>query len=275
MEKASLDGITLEYEVSGSGEPVIMIHGALVADTFRPLVTEPSLQHFRLISYRRRGYAGSSSSRSPISMEEQANDCVTLLRHLNAGRAHIVGHSYGGCIALQLALDSPSLVQSLTLLEPALIAGESGEAYRESLVRTTQAHTDRPAEQVVDEFAQARWGGPGYRAVLDSMIPGAFEQAVADAATLFEHEIPGLLSWHFGEAEARRIDRPVLAVLGAESEALSPRFPETYRLLLRWLKDARGFLLDGATHWLTLQNPRGLAEEMAKFFAGHPISAPE
>ena len=43
MKRAGVDGMTLEYEVSGSGEPVVFIHGVLIADTFRPLLTEPSL----------------------------------------------------------------------------------------------------------------------------------------------------------------------------------------------------------------------------------------
>ncbi len=120
-------------------------------------------------------------------MEEQAADCLVLRRYLHIGKAHIVGHSYGGSIALQLTLDFPGVVQTLTLLEPALIVGSSGEAYRESLLKGAQAHADRLAEDVVDEFVRVRWGGNDYRSILDQSLPGAFEQAVAD-------EIPGLLS---------------------------------------------------------------------------------
>ena len=43
MDAADIDGITLEYEASGGGEPVLLIHGALIADAFRPLLAGPGL----------------------------------------------------------------------------------------------------------------------------------------------------------------------------------------------------------------------------------------
>ncbi|MBI2911248.1 MAG: alpha/beta hydrolase, partial [Chloroflexi bacterium] len=96
MEQAALGGVTLEYEVSGTGEPVVLIHGALIADTFRSLLAEPSMAgRCPLITYHRRGYAGSSHTAGPVSVGQQASDCRALLRHLGVERAHVVGHSYG------------------------------------------------------------------------------------------------------------------------------------------------------------------------------------
>lgn len=271
MENVAIDGITLEYGISGSGEPAIFIHGALIADSFRPLLSEPVLaHHYQLILYHRRGYAGSSHPGGPTSIAQQAADCRALLRHLGVERAHIVGHSSGACIAMQLALDAPGVVQSLALLEPALVVGSTGPAYREALLRGRQRFGKEPPEQLVDEFLQARFG-EGYRASLDRMVPGAFEQAVADAATPFDGEVPALLEWHFGEVEAKRITQPVLAVVGSKSKALWERFDETYRLLLEWVPDVRGFVLPGAAHGMQMQNPRGIAGALADFWAGHPI----
>ena len=51
MDSASVNGIILEYEVSGVGDPVVFIHGAFIADAFKPLAAEPSLaEHYRLIN---------------------------------------------------------------------------------------------------------------------------------------------------------------------------------------------------------------------------------
>ena len=272
MERARIDGAELEYEVSGTGEPVVFIHGAFIADTFRPLLAEPSLAgRYRLILYHRRGYAGSSRASGPVSVAQQAADCRALLRHLGVERAHVVGHSYGGAVALQLALDAPDVVHSLALLEPALMVGASAQGYRESLARGVERYREAGAAVVVDEFLQARW--PGYRAALDRALPGAFAQAVADAGTWFERELPGLLGWRFGEAEARRISQPALSVLGGESDALWPRFGETHRLLLAWLPHAEGFVLPGATHFMQLEDPRGMAEALAAFWARHRLPA--
>jgi pimeloyl-ACP methyl ester carboxylesterase len=272
LERARTDGAELEYEVSGRGEPAVFIHGAFIADTFRPLLAEPSLAgRYRLILYHRRGYAGSSRASEPVSVAGQAADCRALLRHLGVERAHVVGHSYGGIVALQLALDTPSVVHSLAVLEPGLMVGTSAQGYRESLARGVERYREAGAEVVVDEFLQARW--PGYRATLDRVLPGAFDQAVADAETWFEREASGQLGWRFGEAEARRISQPTLSVLGGESDALWSRFGETQRLLLAWLPHAEGFVLPGTTHFMQIQDPRGMAEALGAFWARHRFPA--
>jgi pimeloyl-ACP methyl ester carboxylesterase len=266
MELARVDEAELEYEVRGTGEPVIFIHGAFIADTFRPLLTVPVLAgRYRLILYHRRGYAGSSRASGTFSVAQQAADCRALLRHLGVERAHVVGHSYGGDVALQLALETPDAVYSLALLEPGLMVGTSAQGYRESLQRNAERYQQLGAEVVVDEFLQARW--PGYVSVLGETLPGAFAQAAADAATWYECELSGLLEWRFGEEESRRISQPTLSVLGGESDALWSRFGETHRLLLAWLPRAEGFVLPGATHFMQLQDPRGVAEALAAFWA--------
>lgn len=122
MPQAVVDGITLEYQIAGRGDPVVFIHCAFIAESFRPLPNQPSLAAgYELITYHRRGYGGSSATPGPISGERQAADCQALLDQLGVRRAHVVGHSFGGCVALQLALDAPNMVTSLALLEPALM----------------------------------------------------------------------------------------------------------------------------------------------------------
>jgi pimeloyl-ACP methyl ester carboxylesterase len=180
-----------------------------------------------------------------------------------------VGHSYGGAVALQLALDTPGVAHSLALLEPALMVGASAQGYRESLARGVERYREADAAVVVDEFLKARW--PQYRATLDRVLPGAFAQAVADAETWFEREVSGQLNWRFGEAEARRISQPTLSVLGGESDVLWSRLGETHRLLLDWLPHAEGFVLPGATHFMQIQDPRGMAEALAAFWAHHRL----
>jgi pimeloyl-ACP methyl ester carboxylesterase len=107
MEKAHANGVDLEYELTGSGEPVLLI-SPVVADGLLPLTKQPVLaDHYRLIRYHRRGWAGSTHTSAPTTITDHAADAAALLAHLGVGPAHIVGHSSGAVVALQLALDAP------------------------------------------------------------------------------------------------------------------------------------------------------------------------
>ena len=75
MERAALDNVAIEYEVAGTGEPVLLIHGSVLADGGKPLMSAPALaEDYRLIRYHRRGFAGSTHPLGPISMSAQASD---------------------------------------------------------------------------------------------------------------------------------------------------------------------------------------------------------
>src|SRR5688572_27813059 len=110
-ERAAVDGVELEYLVQGEGEPIVLVHAGMFADWFDPLLAEPSLTAYRVLSYHRIGYAGSSRPTGAVSIAAQAAHLRALMRHVGIEQAHIVGHSSGGTIALQLALDAPEAVQ--------------------------------------------------------------------------------------------------------------------------------------------------------------------
>jgi pimeloyl-ACP methyl ester carboxylesterase len=269
MQRASINGITLEYEVQGSGEPVVLIHGSHITDAFAPLMAEPALKDFRLIRYRRRGFMGSSPHDGLLSISGQAADCLGLLRHLGVERAHVVGHSYGAVISLQLALDAPEVVRSLSLLEPPLMSVPSGEQVGEAMGRITAIYESGDKAAAVDEFMQAI-GGSHYRAPLDVGVPGGYDQAVADADTFWRVELPILQEWTFTADDAGRINHRVLVVLGANTgKAMGiPFFDEGYRMLQEWFPQAKPFVLPGAGHMLQVENPRAMAVGLADFLSG-------
>jgi pimeloyl-ACP methyl ester carboxylesterase len=268
--RASLDGIELEYEVRGSGEPVVLVHAGVIASWFTPLLEEPALTgRYRVLSYHRVGYMGSSRVAGPVSLAQQAAHLRALMRHLGIGRAHLVGHSSGGNIALQLALDAPEMVQSLALLEPALVTVVN----RSELSRVFERYRAGDKAGAVDAFMLAVTG-PAYRAAMERALPGAFDQAVAHADTFFGQELPAVRQWSFTRQDAQRIPQPVIAVIGEKNKESSPIWNERQEILLTWLPRAEPFVLPGATHLLHLENPRGMAEGLAAFFARHPIKAP-
>ena len=126
----------------------------------------------------------------------------------------------------------------------------------------------------VDAFMRGGCG-PAYREPLDrALLAGAFEQAVADADTFFAPggEQVAVRAWSFGLEQAARIRQPVLAVVGAESLAAGSVWGKRQETLLAWLPNVEGFILDGATHLLHVQNPRGVAEALTSFLARHPVT---
>jgi pimeloyl-ACP methyl ester carboxylesterase len=113
---------------------------------------------------------------------------------------------------------------------------------------------------------------PAYRAPFEQALPGAFDQGVADADTFFDQELPAIQLWQLAREDAGRITRPVLAVVGEKSLEVSPIRNERQQRLLGWLPNVEGFVLPGTTHLLHVQNPRGMAEALASFFARHPMA---
>jgi pimeloyl-ACP methyl ester carboxylesterase len=252
----------------------VLIHGSFVADGLRPLLAEPSLtEQCQVFLYHRRGFAASTHLDAPISMAQQAADCRAFLEHLGIQRAHFVGHSYGGNIALQLALDSPDLVNSIALLEPALFFVPSTPRLMESLASTFPVYEAGDKAGAIDGCLQAALGA-GYREVLDRALPGAFAQAATDADTFFQFELPALQQWSFTQADASRITQPVLSVIGSESHKLWKGRTEVHELVQAWWPQAETFSLQGAAHALQIENPTGMAKGLTAFFARHPIAVP-
>jgi pimeloyl-ACP methyl ester carboxylesterase len=273
MERAAVDGLQLEYELRGSGDPVVLIHWGVCAAWAHPLMEEAALaDRYRLLSYHRAGFAGSDRIQGPISIAEHAAHCALLMRRLGIERAHIVGHSSSAVIALQLALDFPDAVHTLALMEPARPVpptDEQAEFVRDVVAPAVQRYREGDKTGAVDTWARGVFGSD-YRGPLEQGLPGVFEQAVADADAFFAHELPALQQWSFTREDASRVTHPVLLVLGQNTAAT---FPERLQLLLSWLPNADLFELPDATHLLHLQHPRGMAEALASFYARHPLTA--
>ena len=275
MERVSLDGLELEYELKGSGEPVVLIHWGICAKWAEPLVGEPALaDQYALLRYHRAGFGGSDRIQGPISIAAHAAHCKRLMQLLGIEQAHVAGHSSSAVIALQLALDFPDAVRSLVLMEPARPIPETEEqaAFIHTFVApAVERYRAGDKAGAVDTFAQGVFG-PGYRDALEQGLPGVVKQAIADADAFFAQELPALQQWTFSDAEASRITQPVLAVLG---ENTAPTFPPRMELLRSWLPHVESFQLPDASHLLHLQNAPEMAEAMASFFARKGVTDQE
>jgi pimeloyl-ACP methyl ester carboxylesterase len=265
LDRIDVNGVELEYEMVGKGTPVLLIHGSFVADACLPLMAQPELRdRYRLITYHRRGFAGSTRITGPVSITEQAADCAGLLRILGVEPAYVAGHSYGGVIALQLAVDSPGAVRSLALLEPSpLFLVPSGGAFMEGVAPVIDAYQKGDKRGAVVGFHQGFWGTEA-EATMEKLVPGSVAQATADADTFFQVEMPALQDWNLTAEQAARISVPVLFVQG---ERTWPIFGEVHDLVHRWLPKTRDAVIPGASHPFHVEEPGATARALATFFA--------
>jgi pimeloyl-ACP methyl ester carboxylesterase len=275
MAKARVNDVELQYEITGSGEPVLLVGTGPIADSFLPFVSaKPLADRYTLIRYRQRRIGTAPGSPTPVSFAEHAADAASLLGHLGVGRAHVAGHSTGAAIAMQLAVDRPEAVQSLALLEPPLLGVPSAGAFFERAGAAVTAYSSGDREGAVAAFLSVASGldWDTCRAQIEKHVPGGVAQAMKDADNFFGSYLPALGAWQFGHGRAAEISQPVLSVLGT---ATDPFFAESHDRLRDWFPQLEVCTIDGVAHLLHLQNPEPVARGVAEFFDRHAIGASE
>ncbi len=263
MQRA--DGI--EFEARGEGEPVVTIHGAIVADSFGPLMDEPSLGGYRVVRYRRRGYGASDPTSSLPTIKEHADDALSLLDHLGIRRAHVIAHSGGGPIAVQLAIDAPDRVRSLVLLEPALQSASTAAAFSEFIAPLVDMHRSGESSKAVHLWMRAT-GGSDWRSAIEQRLPGAGDRAIGDAAGTFDGDLVAMRSWDFDAAGAARITQPVLYLVGSQNAARVEPVTAMFRAAV---PHTELVVIDDADHNLQITKPAPVAETIADFLHRHAM----
>jgi pimeloyl-ACP methyl ester carboxylesterase len=258
----------LEYEEHGRGDPVLLIHGAFISDALSLVAREAALsERNRLIWYRRRGYGGSDPVSAPYSIAEQARDAQALLAHLGVERAHVVGHSGGGVIATELALQAPRLVRSLVVLEPAILPPPIAAAFPQMLAPLVETFRSGNVGGAVDLFMNMAAPEPDWRSELAKTLPAGAEQADDDAAVTFDVDLPQVSEWVFDADRASRLLPPVLYVWGSESGPFIETLKDHF---LSLVPKAESVKLPGVDHSMNTKAPGLVASAVAEFLARQP-----
>ena len=108
----SRTGVTLNYEVSGEGDPLLLIMGTSGSMMLWGETVSRLAEHYRVIAFDNRGLGGSGRGEGAITIASMAEDASALLEALDVPRAHIMGWSLGSAVAQELALAHPEQVAS-------------------------------------------------------------------------------------------------------------------------------------------------------------------
>lgn len=241
---------------TGSCETVVFVHcsasspkqWAAISGALPPGYAAVS---FELIGHgHRAGWPGLG----PMTLREEAVQIAKIVRDTGTP-VHLVGHSYGGGIAVQFANDHPDMLRSLVLAEPSCFHLLEQSAEHRHLARDIRRLVDAMERQILDGdyFGAVRlfidfWTGPG---TFENMTD-EHKQRLAQRSLLIAHHFAALFGAQSTLASLGNIRVPTLILCGTRSPAPSRAIT---RLLTRTMPDARHRTLKGANHMAPLDRP--------------------
>jgi len=114
---AVANGLRMYYEIHGTGEPLVLLHGSFMTIDLNYGQIMPELaKRRRVIAIEQQGHGHTEDLDRPFTYEQMADDTAELLRQLEIGPADILGYSMGGTIAIELAFRHPELVRRLVII---------------------------------------------------------------------------------------------------------------------------------------------------------------
>jgi pimeloyl-ACP methyl ester carboxylesterase len=142
---ADVNGLHMYYELHGQGSPLVLLHGGMLTIdlNFAGLIPTLSAKH-QIIGVEMQGHGRTNDITRPITPAVLADDVVLLLDHLGIDRAHVLGHSLGAAVALELAVSHPARVRSVVPISASVRA----DGMPEDL-------TDPPTEHDYADFRDA------------------------------------------------------------------------------------------------------------------------
>ncbi len=258
---ADVNGAHLQYEVVGSGPPLVLIHGHGLDARMWDDQCAPFAAEYRVIRYDRRGFGKSA----PVGDDPYAHedDLAALLEHLAITSAAVIGLSSGGAVAVDFALAHPTMTRALIAVDAALGGHRWSEEWsaRWSAVRQT-------ARALNADAANEAW--------LDHPLFAPANEHAAVAARL-RQMITEYSGWHWGNRDPQRgldppaaerlraIAAPTLVVLG---ERDLPDFHAIAGQVARDVPGAQKIVLPGVGHMANMEAPERFNAAVLDFLAG-------
>jgi len=254
------DGVRLYYEVTGAGEPLLLIVGQANDQNIWNLIRGDFARRFQVIVYDPRGTGQSDKpEQPPYSTRGFASDAVAILDHLNLRRAHIYGISMGGAVGQWLGIDHADRIGALVLA-----CSTPGNAHGVPRSAEIQALLAQPDQfKVLDTFFARRWALPRFflsmRPSFKYPMPAYAEQLHARASR--EHD-----SWEHLPA----ITAPALVIHGGDDRVVPTA---NAHLLAERIPGAEIYLVRKGRHMFFIEFRAEVNRVVKEFLGRHPLSS--
>ena len=265
MPLVEVNGVRLLVEESGSGDPLVLVHGSWDDRQVWALIEKDLARRFRVVSYDRRGHSGSEDSPNPGTRRDDEDDLADLIGSLDLAPANVVGNSFGASIALGLAARRPELFGTLCAHEPPLmslaaddpVVAEVGQAIGPVLELIERGEAEAAARDFVENIAL----GPGAWELMSQ------EERVSMVTNA--HTFVGEL----GDPEWAEIDLAALGdiafpVLLTHGDQSPPFFSKIIARLEQAIDGAEVRTLPGAGHVPHMTHPAEYLAAISRFVAG-------
>ena len=245
-EYVDANGVRTYYEVEGSGDPLVMLHGGLCAIEIFDGLRRELVEHFRVYLPERRGHGRTADVEGPFSLGLFADDTIAFMDAIGLRSAHIFGHSDGASIGLLTALRRPDLVRSLVhcgqQANPSGITPEFGQV----LKLDAMPHGMLP---------------PVLRELYEALSPDGADHwdAIVDKEWQLLRVEPDL-----DLADLADVTPPTLVLLGDADIATVPHA----EAMARALPNGDVVVVPNANHGLPVERPEVVAQIVLDFVAG-------
>ncbi|WP_448949796.1 alpha/beta fold hydrolase [Labrys neptuniae] len=241
-------GLSYYYEVRGSGEPLLLLHGGLGSiDMFQP-VMPAFTAHRQIIAVDLQGHGRTPLGKRPIDYKAMGDDMAAILAKLGYGQVDVFGYSMGGGVAFRLAAQHPDKVRRLVMVS----TGFAQDGFYPEML-PMQA-------QVGAGMAEMMKGTPMYQSYVKiAPDPSEFPRLLDAMGTLMRQPY----DW---SADVAKLTMPVMLVYGDSDMFRPEHMVKFYQLLGGGLRDAgwqrehmarnRLAILPGLTHYDIFLSPQ-------------------
>jgi len=153
-----INGTSFYYEVTGTGEPLLLIHGFNLDTRLWEDQVEEFSQKYMVIRFDIRGLGRTPATEIPFTLYD---DTRAVLKGLEVEQAHVVGLSFGGTVAVEFALVYPEMVKSLTLVSSALMGHPRTDLRLLDMERFNEICQKGTREEALEMDIQMYFDGPG------------------------------------------------------------------------------------------------------------------